>query len=127
MTSYNAANFSGVLNDSSISAENMENLVNVAINVLNMFGAATIPNMNSGAAGSKTVSLTSKQAGAVFLAVRMIYRGFWIGPKATGIAGMSLTEADVLANPTIVETIKLAAARLSSIAFKVAEDTSGIE
>jgi len=127
MTVYNAASFSGPLNDSSISAANMENIVDIAINVLNMFGAATITNMNGGAAGSKTVTLTSKQAGAVFLAVRLIYRAFWIGPKGSTTLGQSISEADVLANSTIVETIKLTARRLSSISFVVAEDTSGIE
>jgi len=127
MTVYNAASFSGPLNDSSISATNMENIVNIAINVLNMLGAATITNMNGGAAGSKTVTLTSKQAGAVFFTVRQIYDGFWKPRGTTVTQGRSITIADVLANPTIVETIRLAAQRLSSISFVVAEDTSGLE
>jgi hypothetical protein len=127
MTVYNAASFSGPLNDSSISATNMENIVNIAINVLNMFGAATITNMNSGAAGSKTVTLTSKQAGAVFLTVRQIYDSFWKPRGTTVTQGQSVTLADVLANPTIVATIEKIASRLSEVAFVVAEDTSGIE
>jgi len=125
--SYNAASFTSVLNVADFDAETMENLVNVAINVLNMFGADTIPNMDGGGAGTKTVTLTSKQAGAVFLTVRQIYDGFWKPRGTTVIQGQSITIADVLANPTIVATIEKIASRLSEVAFVVAEDTSGIE
>ena len=127
MAVYTAASFSDPLNDSSISAENMENIVNVAINVLNMFGAATITNMNGGAPGAKTVTLTSKQAGGVFLAVRQIYDGMWKPRGTTSTRGDSLSVADVLANPTVVGLLEKIAHRLSEVAFVVAEDTSGIE
>ena len=126
MAVYTAASFSGPLNDASVSATNMENLVDIAINMLNMLGAETITNM-AGGPGTKSVTLTSKQAGAVFIVVRQIYRGFWIGPKGSTTLGQSITEGDVLANPTIVATIEKVASRLSEVAFVVAEDTSGIE
>lgn len=127
MAVYTAASFSGPLNDSSISAENMENIVNVAINVLNMFGAATITNMNGGAPGAKAVTLTSKQAGGVFLAVRQIYDGMWKPRGATSTRGDSISVVDVLANPTVVALLEKIAHRLSEVAFVVAEDISGIE
>ena len=125
--SYNAASFTSVLNVADFDAETMENLVNVAINVLNMFGADTIPNMDGGAPGAKTVTLTSKQAGGVFLAVRQIYDGMWKPRGTTSTRGDSLSIADVLANPTVVALLEKIASRLSEVAFVVAEDTSGIE
>lgn len=128
MTVYTAASFSDLLNDASISATNMELIVDAAINSLNLLGAETITNM-AGDAGAKTVTLTSKQHGAVVYAVRLIYLGVWkvqqIGASST--LGQTLSTADVFANPTIVALLEKAAERLSEIPFIVAEDTSGID
>jgi hypothetical protein len=124
MTSYSASDFSSLLHDTTINATTMETIVDAAIDTLNLFGADTISNM-SGDAGEKTVSLTSKQHGAVVFAVRQIHLGLYKREQigATSTLGPSFTINDVLANPTIVETIKLAAKKLSPIAFKVGEAT----
>lgn len=127
MVSYDADDFQDVLNDASISDETMERLVDVAIDTLNVLGAETITNMNGGAPGAKTVTLTSKQHGAVIFALRQIYLGVWKKPTATTTLGQSISVSDVLANPTIVALLEKMAHRLSEVAFVVAEDTSGIE
>lgn len=121
MASYTAANFKTILNDASIDEDDVEMLVNVAVGTLNLLGAATISNMSS-----KTISLTSKQFGAVVFATRQIYHGVWKKQPSTSIGGWSISEMDVLANPTLSALLEKFAARLSSIAFKVAEDDSGI-
>lgn len=128
MTDYTASHFSGLLDDASISATNMENLVDSAIDLLNLFGAETISNM-SGDAGAKTVTLTSKQHGGVVQAVRVIYMGVWRNLQigSSGLQGQTMSTTDVLANPTVVTLIEKIAERLSEIPFIVAEDTSGIE
>ena len=55
-----------------ISAAKTEALLDQAIDLLNLYANQTISNM-AGAAGSKTVTLTSKQRGAVIEVAKAVY------------------------------------------------------
>jgi len=126
MASVTAQNFIDVMNISD-STTNMEYVLDLAIDTLNLYGATTINNM-VGSAGSKTVTLTSKQRGGVFHLARIIYRDFYKeAGKTTSIGGLTVTAIELLANPTVESAIEKIARRLSTVDFHVGEDTSGIE
>jgi len=88
-----------------------ETIIDLAVDLLNNFSGADIPNM-SGTAASKTWSGTSKEKGAIHLAARAIYYGFFRGVSNLSISGISLSVADVLGNATVMETIKQVAGNL---------------
>ena len=125
MVSVSASDFKNVMHITD-SDTNMEYVLDMAINTLNLFGAEAIDNM-SGDAGSKTVTLTSKQQGGVFLAAQIIYEQMFKDRGNVGIGGVTVTTADLLANPVVMSTIEKIAKKLSTVNFHVAEDTSGLE
>jgi len=114
MVSVTASEFKSVknLSDDDITNINAEKLIDLAIDLLNLFGHVDLPNM-SGTAGSKTVSLESNEKGAVFLVARQIYYGFYKDIETVGVGGLSVTLNDVLGNATIIDSIKEAARQLS--------------
>jgi len=60
-----------------LSDEDAETVLDDAIDKLNLYGRLAIPNMNGGAPGAKTVTLTSPQRGAVLgVAKACYYRGY---------------------------------------------------
>jgi hypothetical protein len=113
------------------SATNIEYVLDLSIDVLNIYGAS-LDNM-AGGAGTKTVTLTSQQRGGVFVMAREIYKKF---PKDAGTtaahSALSVTESDILKDKELMElaeTIgnRLEAASYTDIPFIVATDTSGID
>lgn len=113
--------------DSDITAEKAEINLDGAINLLNTFGAG-LSNL-TGDAGVKTGSYTSKQAGAIMTMAQQIYSRHYINPENAassqlGPAGQSFSTDTQL----LIYAEKLAERlKSSSIAFVVAEDTSGID
>lgn len=118
MASITAAEFKAIINDSVISATNAEYIIDVAVDVLNLFGDAEIANM-SGTAGSKTWGGDSRQKGAIFLVARTIYNDFYIGVDAENVDVTTLSATNLLGNPTILKTIMEAARRLSEMEVDV--------
>ena len=100
-----------------ITAANTENLLDLSIDLLVLYSGDSISNM-SGDAGSKTVTLTQAQRGAVFLVARQLYYSFYedITPASAGPLGINPT--DVLANPTMERLLRLASRRLQPKAFE---------
>ena len=114
----------------------MEYVLDLAIDSLNICGT-NLSNM-SGEAGSKTVTLTSKQRGGVFQVAHKIYYTFW-KPAGTGggtseawsvggLSGSATTTTDIMSNPEVWGLVESIGAKLAStsegIAFIVAEDSS---
>jgi hypothetical protein len=131
MVSVTAATLKGVMDlaDAIISDTEMEGIIDLAVDVLNLYGAPDLANM-SGTAGTKTLSLTSKEKAAVFLVARDIYYGFFEDKESVSVGGVSVTTSDVLSNAELKATIQLAAKKLQhadELAFNVGEDTSGID
>jgi len=124
MVSVNAQHFIDVMNITH-SKTQMEPVLDLAIDTLNLYGATSISNM-TGDAGSKTVTLTSKQRAGVFLIARMIYYDFYVGIENVS-APVTVTAANLLTNPAYVSALREISKRLSTVKFAVAEDTSGIE
>jgi len=125
MASVTAQNFIDVMNITD-STTNMEYVIDLAIDTLNLYGAEAITNM-TGLAGSKTVTLTSKQRGGVFHLARTIYHEFFQTRETAGLGPMSVSSVELLANPTIMLAVEKIAKRLKTVDFAVGEDTSGIE
>jgi len=96
-----------------ITAINAEKLIDLAIDMLNLFGAE-LDNM-SGTAGTKTISLESSEHGAVALVVRAVYYGFYKNLDQAGApGGFSISSQDLLKDPATLQLIKDAAASLKS-------------
>jgi hypothetical protein len=84
--------------DSDITVTNAEIVVDAAIDLLNVFGA-DLDNL-TGAAGSKTGSYTSAEAGAVMTLAREVYRTRFsnaqgINPTVSSVSA-SYSESDLL-------------------------------
>ena len=96
-----------------ISDTNMEPLIDLAINLINLYTHedSQISNLQ-GAAGSKTITLDSKQAGAVQLITREIYYGFYKGQEAVQIGGIAVSVAAVMGKPQFRELLKSIALNL---------------
>ena len=99
-----------------LTAVETEAVIDLAIDVLNLYSNAEMSNM-SGAAGGKTVTLTSGQKGGVFMAARAIYYSFFKDITPSAIGGLSTTPVDVLSNPTVERMIVLAAKKLTQQYF----------
>lgn len=128
MVSVSASDWKNVMN-LSITDEHAEYILDMAIDLLNIYDVQ-LSNM-SGDAGSKTVPLTSKQRGGVFLVARSIYYSMYKTIESASAGGLTVSATDLLANPTVMETVKEVANRLQAdsyerIPFIVAIDDSGI-
>jgi hypothetical protein len=85
-----------------------ETIVDAAINKLNRYGAPTITNM-AGTAGSKTVTLTSKQQDAVLDVARIIYANYYKnaeGTLNTTVGNLGISSQDMMSNATVLNAIK---------------------
>lgn len=130
MASVTASDWRNVMNLTSLSDTNAEYILDQAIDELNIYGA-NLDNM-AGGAGSKTVTLTSKQRGAVFAVARMIYESYYKGLSNVNVGSMALTKPDLMSNPALLKRIeqighKLRMESYARIPFKVAEDETGYE
>lgn len=129
MASVSAQDFINVM-DISDTTTKIEYVLNLAIDCLNIFGAE-LSNM-SGDAGSKSVTLTSKQRGGVFIIGREIYKKFFkdAGTSAS-LSPMAVSVGDILNDTDLAELCEKIGDKLEAagegIAFAVAHDTSGIE
>jgi hypothetical protein len=105
------------LTTTQLTAAETEGLLDWAIDLLNLYSNAEMSNM-SGVAGSKTVTLTGAQRGAVFFVARALYESGFKGVDTASIGSLSSSPVDVLANPTIERLIRLAAKKLSTKYFE---------
>jgi hypothetical protein len=96
----------------SLSHTQVEQIIDQAIDMLNTFNA-NVPNM-TGTVGSKSVSLTSKQKGAVWTVARAVYYGFYKNLDVATISGMAITTHDLLADANILKLVRDQAEALRS-------------
>lgn len=128
MASVTGEDWRNVMNLPTMSDEDAEYILDLSIDTLNLYGAS-LSNM-SGAAGSKTVTLTSKERGGVFSVARIVYEDFYLRSDSVSVGGASVSTTDLLGTPTIEAAIQRIASRLAQgdgVPFKVAEDTTGYE
>lgn len=77
-----------------VTAATTEAIIDQAINLLNLHSNVTIANM-SGVAGSKTVSVTSKQAGAIMEVAKAIYYRSYLSQLSSATGGMTGSPAGI--------------------------------
>ena len=96
-----------------VTAENAEKILDLAINCLNLFGSLD-PELSvmSGAAGSKTVTLSGREQAAVFMVARAIFYGFYKELDVSNVGGVNMTTNDLMKDPGTIQLIKDAAALL---------------
>jgi len=115
LVSLTAATIKVILNltDTDISDTNFEPIVDVAVDLLNLYGA-DISNM-SGTAGTKTIGVDSKQKGALILVTREVWYGIHQGPEEVNVGNITVTLGNILGNPTTMKNIKDVARQLKEI------------
>lgn len=99
--------FKAVINQTTIDDTVIESLFDLAANSLNIFGC-NVPNM-AGAAGSKTVTYTSPQKGAIYQISRVVYASFYKNASnqpTTNFGGIGLSNLDLMSNSTVWNMIK---------------------
>ena len=104
--------FKSVISDAVITDINVENLFDAAANTFNIFGCS-VPIM-TGTAGSKVVTYTSAQKGAVFQGARVLYVSFYKNAANVnvGISSLSVTTADLMSNSAIIQLFRTIADQL---------------
>ena len=96
---------------SDITVTDMEKIVDTAIAALNLYGGLQLAQMG-GTAGTKTFGCDIPTQGAVLIASRAIYYGFFERIKTASLSGLTLGVADLMSNPIVVKTIRDAATQL---------------
>ncbi len=89
-----------------VSNQSVEDLADATIDIMNSLGA-DIPNM-SGSAGTKTLSVDSKQRGKFWLGIRATYNSLKdLTSKSVG--DISFQPADLLSNDIVMQQLTKAA------------------
>lgn len=113
MTTLSGAYFQTLMGDTDTDATTWEYVIDSAINAINSRANANLPNM-SGTAGSKSLSVTSKQAGSIEFVVRVVYATYLKNADAKGgnVGALSVQVSDLMSNPAVLQAIDEAAGRL---------------
>ena len=118
MVNVQASDLDMLLNLSSdVPDATLEVILDQAIDLLNLYGA-DLANM-TGTAGSKTVGLESKERGAVFHVARVVYHSFYKGIDQAVVNGLAVSSPDLMSNPSVVQTVREAAHKLSELEVDV--------
>ena len=104
------------LNTTTLPAIATEDIIDLAIDMLNLYSSAGITRM-AGPPGAKTLTLTSEQRGAVMMIARTIYLSFYKNIEPSSVGGVAVSPADVLAIPAMTRLLTLAARKLTTKAF----------
>jgi len=107
-----AAIFQGIVNDAGIAPIHVEYLIDYALSQLSLHSREDLPTMG-GTAGSKTVSLTTQQYGAVVFVAEVIYNDVYKGRETVTIQGLTTGRPNLEGNPTIQAAIEKAARQLA--------------
>ena len=114
MSSVTATDLKNVLNVSD-SVTNLEYVMQLGIDALNIFGC-NITNL-TGAAGSMTTTLSSKQRGGVFMVSRVIYASLYMNASnnpSEQVGAINSSTADLMSNSTVWQMITDIAEQLKS-------------
>ena len=128
--------FKNIINDLAVSDIVIENLFDLMANTYNIFGN-TVPTM-IGVAGSKVVTYTSGEKGAVFQGARVVYGSFYKNSSSMTSRSLgqlsessSASTSDLVSNSAVWKMItdiamalKGAAATYPHIAFHLGQATS---
>lgn len=110
MPTITAAEFRSVMNlPSSLSAQSLEYLLDLAIDALNFLGG-DYSNL-SGSAGTKSLTVESNKRFGVFAAARAIYYSFFKDITTRSIGDISVTPTDLIANPEVLKVLQMAASK----------------
>ncbi len=112
MPTIDATEFKKIMNLPQLSNEVAELILDLSVDVLNLFSGGSISNMG-GTAGTKSLSVTSAQKGAVLLVARAVFYSFQKDLTGRTVGDISIQPTDLLSNAKVLETIQLAAERLS--------------
>ena len=107
-----AAIFQSIVNDAGMSAIHAEYIIDAALSQLSLHSGEALPTMG-GTAGSKTVSLTQPQYGAVIFVAEVIYNDVYKGRETATIQGLTTGRPNLEGNPTIQAAIEKAARHLA--------------
>lgn len=119
MVTVTGADFAAKINDSGLTATNAEYILDTTIDQLNLYADLELSNLQ-GTVGSKSLSVTSAQRGAIYFGARAIYASFWknAANETGGIGALnSANSGDLMSNPVILSAIKEAALILQDLDY----------
>jgi hypothetical protein len=119
MTAYTAPQILAPLK-LTISTADQEYIITAIVDQLNLWGAPTVNITETvSTPESMTWTLTSAEKAAVLFGARAIYSSFYKNAQAiqnNNIGQVSVSQADMMSNPTVLATIKAAAEQLRQVA-----------
>lgn len=117
MTTITASDLDSLLNlDGEVDDDILEAMIDAAIDRLNLYGT-DLPNL-TGTAGSKTVSVTSAERGAILQVASAVYsvsKSTGSTSTSRGIGGLNISESSSQGNRMLEDMVKDAAARLKEL------------
>lgn len=113
MATVTATEFKTLISDAGLAVATAEIIIDQAIDFLNLYGAE-LSNLG-GTAGTKTVSVESKEKGAIYFVARAVYDSFYKGTEGVGVGALALTTADLMSNSAVLQTVKEAARHLTEM------------
>jgi len=120
MVSVTYSSLTGLLNldvPGDLSAAQAEDILDMAINQINLFANVSVSNM-SGTAGSKTVTLTRSQWAAVYLVARVLYESGFKGVDGASTGGVTDSPSDPMSNRAVMDMVQQACSMLRSAYVK---------
>lgn len=122
MATITADDFQALLHvvDGDITNTNTELVLDMAINLLNLYGRGNlgIGNMG-GTAETKTLSVDSETKGAIYLVARAIYYGFFLHLENAAISALTVSTPDLMSNQTVLDAVKEAAQLLVEVDISI--------
>src|SRR4030067_765613 len=117
MTTITASDLDSLLNlDGEVDDDILEAMIDAAIDRLNLYGT-DLPTL-TGTAGSKTVSVTSAERGAILQVASAVYsvsKSTGSTSTSRGIGGLNISESSSQGNRMLEDMVKDAAARLKEL------------
>ncbi len=119
MVTVTGAEFALLIADTGLSATNAEYILTQTVDLIKLYGGEEVSLSNlSGTAGSKSLSCTEKQRGAIYMAARNIYASIYKNAANTNVGGaVNISSTDLLSNPTVLASIKEAAILLREVNY----------
>ena len=119
MTAYTYASFHGLMDITvdDLAGDKTENLIDVALGLLNLEGAR-LPEKMAGTAGSKTLTVPEQEWTVVYYVTRILYIDVKNKGQSIDTQGLSVTTRDFSTNPQILQEVRYYARKLGKNPFK---------
>lgn len=100
----------------------LEEILDLAVDLINLYSRAGVPNM-TGVAGSKTVSLESREKGAVLSVATAVYSNMYVSSgsqsSSYSVGGIGISTSNAASNAAVDLAVKEASRSLAEVEVDV--------